>query len=157
MRVFIAGVMQASNIGRTILDQGYRTQIGAALLQRWPDLDVVDPFALHPDSLGYNDEQARETLFAMAKLAAASDLVIAYLPAASMGTALEMYMAYERAVPVLTISPLAENWVVRALSLRVFPTMEAFLRWLGEVDRLPGLQDVASGSTGAVRGDGHGG
>ena len=53
--------------------------------------------------------------------AAASDLLIAYVPTASMGTALEMYVAHERGVPVVTISPLAENWVVRALSRRVYP------------------------------------
>jgi len=39
-----------------------------------------------------------------------------------------MYVAHERGVPVVTISPLAENWVVRALSRRVFPDMEDFLR-----------------------------
>jgi hypothetical protein len=44
-----------------------------------------------------------------------------------MGTALEMYVAQERGVPVVTISPLAENWVVRALSRRVFPDMASFL------------------------------
>ena len=45
-----------------------------------------------------------------------------------MGTALEMYVAHERGVPVVTISPLAENWVVRALSRRVFLDMEDFMR-----------------------------
>ena len=39
-----------------------------------------------------------------------------------------MYVAHERGVPVVTISPLAENWVVRALSRRVYPDMEGFLR-----------------------------
>ena len=60
--------------------------------------------------------------------AAASDLLIAYVPTASMGAALEMYVAHERGVPVVTISPLAENWVVRALSRWVFPDMEGFMR-----------------------------
>ena len=36
-----------------------------------------------------------------------------------MGAALEIYVTHERGVPVVTISPLAENWVVRALSRRV--------------------------------------
>jgi hypothetical protein len=39
--------------------------------------------------------------------AAASDLLIAHVP-----TAREMYVAHERGVLVVTISPLAENWVV---------------------------------------------
>ena len=54
-------------------------------------------------------------------------MLIVYVPTASMGTALEMYVAYQRGVPVLTISPMAENWVVRALSRRVYPDMDSFL------------------------------
>lgn len=126
MRVFIGGVMQASNHGKGIVDQCYRTRIREALLAKWPDLEVTDPFLLHPNSVDYGDGAARETLFAMMELAASSDLVIAYAPVASMGTALEMYAAYARGVPVITISPMAENWVVKSLSRRVFPDLDAF-------------------------------
>jgi hypothetical protein len=130
MRIFIGGVMQASNHGKGIVDQGYRQEIAAALRARWPDVEVVDPFVLHPNSVEYNDAAARETLFAMAELAAGSDLVIAYVPTASMGTALEMYGAYQHGVPVLTISPLRENWVVKALSTRVFSDLASFLAFV---------------------------
>jgi hypothetical protein len=127
MRIFIGGVMQGSNEGKSLLDQGYRARIAAALQARWPDVEVIDPFSLHPNSIEYDDVAARETLFAMAELAAGSDMVIAYVPTASMGTALEMYMAYNRGVPVIAISGLATNWVVKALSRRVFPDLESFL------------------------------
>ncbi len=70
---------------------------------------------------------AKETLFALLELAMRSDLVIAYLPVASMGTALEMYSAYQSGVPVVTISPLQENWVVRATSRRQFRDLESFI------------------------------
>ena len=66
--------------------------------------------------------------------AAASDLLIAYVPTASMGAALEMYVAHERGVPVVTISPLAENWVVRALSRRVYRDLEGFLAAVGAAE-----------------------
>ncbi len=114
MRVFIGGVMQASNHGKGIVDQGYRRRIAAALQARWPEIEIVDPFEIHPDSVEYDDPAAKETLFALLDLAAGSDLVIAYVPTASMGTALEMYRAYQAGVPVVTISPLATNWVVKA-------------------------------------------
>jgi hypothetical protein len=127
MRVFIGGVMQGSTAGREISDQGYRTRIASALKARWPGLEVIDPFELHPTSVDYDDESAKTTLFGMIDLAASSDLVIAYLPTASMGTALEMWAAYRAGVPVLTISPLASNWVVRTLSRRVVPDVESFL------------------------------
>ena len=127
MRIFIGGVMQGSKHGKGIADQDYRQRIAQALLARWPDIEVVDPYTLHPNSVEYDDAAAQETLFAMVDLAAHSDLVIAYVPTASMGTTLEMYAAYQHGVPVITISPMAENWVVRALSRRVFPNLASFL------------------------------
>lgn len=127
MRVFLAGVMQASLPGKGIVDQSYRNALGEALLAKWPELDVVDPLILHPNSVEYDDEAARTTLFALVTLAASCDLVIAYAPQASMGTALEMNAAYEKGVPVIAISPMRENWVIRAVSTRVFPDLPAFL------------------------------
>ena len=127
MRIFIGGVMQASITGKGIVSQDYRRQIAGALRARWPEIEVIDPLRLHPNSVEYDDALARETLLTSLDLAGASDLLIAYVPTASMGTALEMYVAYQRGVPVLTISPMAENWVVRALSRRVYPDMDSFL------------------------------
>jgi len=134
MRIFIGGVMQASITGKGIVSQDYRQQIAGALRARWPEVEVIDPFEQHPASVEYDDALAKETLFASLAYAAASDLLIAYVPTASMGTALEMYAAHERGVPVVTISPLAENWVVRALSRRVYGDLDEFLAALGEAE-----------------------
>ncbi len=134
MRVFIAGVMQASLAGKGIVDQSYRNAIGEALLAKWPDLDVIDPLVLHPNSVEYDDAAARETLFALVTLASSCDLVIAYVPQASMGTALEMNAAYEKGVPVIAISSLRENWVIRAMATRVFGDLAAFMAWLDALD-----------------------
>jgi hypothetical protein len=127
MRIFIGGVMQASNHGKGLVDQTYRHTLADALTARWPDLEVIDPLRLHPDSVAYDDALAKQTLLDLADLAGSSDLVLAYVPVASMGTALEMYSAYQRGVPVLTISPMAENWVVRAFSQQVYPDVESFM------------------------------
>jgi hypothetical protein len=127
MRIFIGGVMQASIPGKGIVSQDYRRQIAGAILARWPDVEIIDPFEQHPASVEYDDARAKETLFASLSYAAASDLVIAYVPTASMGTALEMFVAHERNVPVVTITPLAENWVVRALSARVHTSLDDFV------------------------------
>lgn len=134
MRVFIAGVMQASSLSKGIVDQRYRSEIRSTLLARWPALDVVDPFELHPDSVEYQDAEAKATLFRLLELARTSDLLIAYAPVASMGTALEMYAAYLQDVPVLTISPMTDNWVVRALSKRVFPDLVSFSDYVATAD-----------------------
>jgi hypothetical protein len=134
MRIFLGGVMQASHQGKGIVDQGYRSEIKAALLTRWPDLEVLDPFELHPNSVEYDDLAAKETMLAMVELASGSDLVVAYAPVASMGTAIEMYAAYLRGIPVVTISPMMQNWVVRALSNRVFPDLNSFSRFLDSAE-----------------------
>jgi hypothetical protein len=143
-RVFIGGVMQASNTGKGLIDQSYRAEIAAALQERWPQMEIIDPLLLHPNSPEYDDATARETLFAMAELAACSDLVIVYLPVASMGTALEMYMAHQAGVPVLAISPMLTNWVVRAISTRLFPDLEAFHRALAGSDSLTELAGLGT-------------
>ncbi len=134
MRIFIGGVMQASINGKGIVDQGYRRQIAAALLACWPDLEVVDPLRLHPNSVEYDDAAAKATLFALLDEAARRDLVIAYVPVASMGTALEMYSAYQAGVPVIAISSLAANWVIKAFSRRVFADIESFAAWVQQAD-----------------------
>jgi hypothetical protein len=134
MRVFIGGVMQASRVDDAIEDQAYRNELAVALNARWAELEVVDPLALHPNSVTYDDAAAKVTLFALLELATACDLLIAYVPQASMGTALEMYVAYQRGVPVITISPMRANWVVRALSTRIFPDTPAFLAHLASVE-----------------------
>lgn len=142
MRIFIAGVMQASLAGKGIVDQSYRNAIGEALLAKWPELDVIDPLVLHPNSVEYDDEAARDTLFALVTLASSCDLVIAYVPQASMGTALEMNAAYEKGVPVIAISPLRENWVIRALSMKVFPNLEQFTAYLAALEKPSQLIDM---------------
>jgi len=134
MRIFIGGVMQASITGKGIVSQDYRRQIAEAFLVRWPDVEIIDPFEQHPTSVEYDDARAKETLFASLAHAATSDLLIAYVPTASMGTALEMFVAQQRGVPVVTISSLAENWVVRALSRRVFPDLASFLKGVADAE-----------------------
>ena len=99
MRIFIGGIMQGSHQSNVMADQTYRQVISLALAQRWPEVEVLDPLRLHPDGLGYDDASARATLLAMLDLAHHSDLVIAYLPTASMGTALEIFTAERAGVP----------------------------------------------------------
>ncbi len=143
MRVFLAGVMQASLPGKGIVDQGYRNAIGDALLAKWPDIDVVDPLILHPNSVEYDYEAARETLFALITLATTCDLVIAYVPQASMGTALEMNAAYQAGIPVIAISPMRENWVIRAVSDRILADLQSFMVLLSTLDQPNDLIDRA--------------
>ncbi len=126
MKVFLAGIMQGSLRGNGLHDQGYRDMIGTAVRQNLPGAEIIDPWALNPDSPSYEDERARQTFFHFCDQAGQVDLLIAFLPEASMGTAIEMWQAYRHGVPVITVSPM-DNWVVRFLSWRV-------CRSLGELE-----------------------
>jgi len=126
MRVFIAGIMQGSRTDRDIDAQDYRDKIAQALQSHVPDVELVDPLALHPDSVHYSPEQAKQTLLELVALAGQADALVAYVPSASMGTAIEMWHAYQGQAPVYTISPMTDNWVIRSLSERVFPDIAAF-------------------------------
>ncbi len=144
MRVFIGGIIQGSVRGQSINDQGYRQTIGRMIRARHADAEIVDPLALFPDSVDYDDDRARQVFFDLVEEATRADVVIAYLPEASMGTALEMVRAYDAGTPVVSISPMAFNWFVRFLSRRVFPTLEAFDDWL----RAGGLEAVVNSTDG---------
>ncbi len=131
MRIFIAGIMQGSRLDDQIVDQGYRARIAAALrAHASPDVEIVDPFELYPDSVGYGPEQAKRTLLDLLQRAGACDLLVAFAPEASMGTALEMWEAYRAGARVYTISPMRANWVVAHLSARVFDTLDEFIAYV---------------------------
>lgn len=130
MRVFIAGIMQGSRCDEGIEAQDYRREIAQILRRHVPGVEVLDPLELHPDSVGYPPEQAKQTLLELVELASGADALVAYVPSASMGTAIEMWKAYQGGGRVYTISPLADNWVVLSFSERVFPDMAAFVAFV---------------------------
>ncbi len=141
MQVFIGGIMQGSRQDRYIDDQDYRRIIAEAILEHYPQVEILDPNELHPEGVDYDDVMAKKTLLEMADLAGRADLVVAYLPWASMGTALEMCYAFQGGVPIVSISPMAANWVVKHLSDLVLPDLDAFRAWLadGGLDKLGNL------------------
>jgi hypothetical protein len=132
VQVFIAGIMQGSRLDRYIGDQDYRRIIGEALLERYPNVQIKDPNELHPNGVDYGDELAKATLLEMADLASQADVVIAYAPQASMGTAIEMWEAFQAGAPLITISPMTANWVVKHLSTVVLPDLNAVNAWVDE-------------------------
>ena len=130
MKIFLSGIIQGSRRGKDIHRQDYRDALKDLLRRYAPRADVVCPIDLHPNSVDYDETLARATFDELVDLATQVDIVVAYLPEASMGTAIEMWEAHRRGVPVLTISPLTENWVVKLASTQVFtdvPQFEAFL------------------------------
>ena len=126
MRLFLAGIMQGSHLGQVIHNQDYRQRLKQLLAEHLPECDVYDPLADHANSLAYDDRRGREVFFHHNQLAGEVDVLLAFVPEASMGTAIEMWEAYRQGRVVITISPLAFNWAVRFLSHQVYANFEQF-------------------------------
>jgi hypothetical protein len=130
VRFFIAGIMQGSRRDDDICDQDYRSLIRDAISRQYPEAEVVCPMELYPDSVGYAYEEGQATFLDLARRAAEADVLVAYLPEASMGTAVEMWQAHGAGAHILTISPMADNWVIKFLSDQVFATMQEFEQFI---------------------------
>ena len=138
MITFLAGIIQGSLAEARIHDQDWRTPIKRILAEHVGDAEVYCHYSLHPNSITYELPEIQTTLADGFKQAADCDLLIAYVPSASMGTAIEIYEAARNNAIVLTISPMAPNWVLRAYSHEIFPDVEAFEQFIatGGLDEL---------------------
>ncbi len=125
LRFFIAGIIQGS-LPDAIHPQDYRTEIRDLLRQAFPGSEVFNPVDLYPDSINYNPDKAGAAFFDLMDRAGQTDVLIAFVPEASMGTAIEIWNAHHAGSYVLCVSGLTLNWVVQFLSDRVVPDLPAF-------------------------------
>lgn len=109
--IFIAGIIQGSIKGKEVYPQDYRKKLKEVLKRYFPRTNIYCPWENHSDALEYTDEEARETFLKHVELVKRSKLLVAYLPEASMGTAIEMWEACKNGVEVWTITPMRHNWV----------------------------------------------
>jgi len=130
MKVFLAGIIQGSIAEAEIHDQNWRGPIRRVLEEQLGDADVYCHYSEHPNSITYGLPDIRTTLAEGIRRATRCDLLVAYVPSASMGTAIEMYEAARAGAVVLTVTPLRANWIIRAYSDRIVADedeLEAFL------------------------------
>lgn len=130
--IFIAGIIQGSKRDSGLYDQSYRERLKTLLEKFFPNHDVYCPVSNHPNCASYSDEEALKTFLYHIDLVRHSKLLVAYLPEASMGTAIEMWEAYNHRVPVWTITPMKYNWVVRITSTKIFSSIEELEDYLAK-------------------------
>jgi hypothetical protein len=126
MRFFLAGIMQGSHTEALLHNQDYRERIKRLLLSQFPGAEVYDPRAEHADSINYDGATGRRVFFRHNEMCRQIDVLLAFLPEASMGTAIEMWEAYTHGAAVITISPLRHNWAVKFLSHALYADVEEF-------------------------------
>ncbi|MBN2217291.1 MAG: hypothetical protein JW719_07930 [Pirellulales bacterium] len=126
MQIFLAGIIQGSLAEPVVHCQDYRRRLKELLAKHLPDACVYDPVAGHADSIQYDDATGRTVFTHHAQMCREVDVLLAFVPEASMGTAIEMWEAYRHGAAVIVISPLAVNWVIRFFSHAIFPDLDAF-------------------------------
>jgi hypothetical protein len=126
MQIFLAGIMQGSHRAAALHDQHYRGRLKDLLAQYLPSAKVYDPLADHPASLEYGDDKGRDVFMFHNRMCGEVDVLIAVVPEASMGTAIEMWEAHRNGRIVISISPLTRNWAVKFLSHVIYPDEAAF-------------------------------
>lgn len=132
MKVFICGIIQGSLRGTRIHSQDYRKAISSILKKNIADLEIHCPVSLHPNSPDYDDNQAARVLNQSIEEARNSDLLVAYLPEASMGSAIEMWEARKANVPIIAITPLRGNWVIRYTANVIVESITEFEEWVSQ-------------------------
>lgn len=130
MHIFLAGIMQGSRLDGDIAPQTYRQQITQALQSHLPEVIISDPCALHPNSVSYEMAAIQDTFLAMTQLAGSADVVIAYLPRASMGTAIEMWTAYHAKKYIIAVTSMNQNWVVKVTANEILPDLDSLLDYI---------------------------
>lgn len=129
-RVYIAGTM-SGNSNDSLVDQSYREKIAEILTSIYPDIVIDDPFLDHQNSLDYDDQEAKRAFAdCLRRSSYDADMLVAYIPEASMGTALEIYEAFRKGKYIVIITPLLNNWIVRLYGDIAFSSIEAFSAWV---------------------------
>jgi hypothetical protein len=126
MQIFLAGIMQGSHLGAVMHHQGYRSRLRELLQKHLPEANVYDPLADHEQSLDYEPDQGRAVFLHHNQMCSKTDVLMAFVPEASMGTAIEMWEAWKNGRIVISISPLSHNWAVRFCSHLLYPDVESF-------------------------------
>ena len=142
MRFFLAGIMQGSHVQAVLHDQDYRGRIGRLIGDHFPGAEMYDPRADHAGSIAYDEATGRGVFFRHNRMCREVDVLLAFLPEASMGTAIEMWEAYRHGTAVITISPMVHNWAVRFLSHAVYADLEEFQAALADGRVARTIQEV---------------
>lgn len=124
--VFIGGIIQGSRMDASTHPQDYRQRLKTTIRKYCPTWEIADPVEMHPESDSYDSVTSIKTFKELVEAAAKSDLLVAYLPEASMGTALEMWECNCAGVPVICITQMVRNWVVQATSTVVLSSLQQF-------------------------------
>jgi len=129
---FLAGIIQGSYFDLQVHDQTYRQTIENLLKKHFLNSTIFCPVKEHPNSPTYSDEDAQRIFLKHIDVVKQSHCLIVYLPEASLGSGIEMWEAHHQNIPIVTISPMTANWVVRIFSDEVCENIDVFTKFVEE-------------------------
>lgn len=148
---FIAGTMQGASSNMTVRNQDYRSAIKDIIRQHVPNNVIHCPYEILLGQFGNKIELVKQEFCSLnehsilvpdsspdlvrlyiqefrrlTRLASVTDVLIAYLPGCepSMGTAMEMWTAFEGGKTVVTISTMTHNLGILATSEIIIPSLD---------------------------------
>jgi hypothetical protein len=126
VRVYLSGVMQGSRWDTSLVYQDYRQTLKDIILRKYPNAEILCPLELFPDAPAKDDRAAREVIYRCVELVGNVDVVVAFLPEASMGTAVELWESHKKAKVNIVVSPMRHNLMLRTVSDIIVPGIEQF-------------------------------
>lgn len=130
-RVFyLSGVMQGSRTDTGQVDQDYRRVLKKIIAEAFPDAELKCPLDLFPDALLLDEVNAKEIVPKCAEIARQADVIVAFLPEASLGTAVELWEAHKNSRLNIIISPMKHNLMLRTVSDFIVDSVDDFKRFI---------------------------
>ncbi len=134
-RIFLSGIMMGNS--ENVQNQSYRHIIKKILQSRYGNLvSIDDPYE---DFIDPNDKNKLSPFYYdyLLSRVASSDILISFIPNASMGSAVELYHAHLNKVPAYVISPL-HHIVFNSCTQHQYYTFQDFINQLnnGELDQI---------------------
>ena len=89
MNSFFAGIMQGSHAAACMHDQDYRQRFSRLLETHFPGAVIYDPLAKHKIPSATIRRRAATSIFHHNRMCREVDVLVAFVPDKSMGTAIE--------------------------------------------------------------------
>ncbi|MCD4656478.1 MAG: hypothetical protein K8S87_02925 [Planctomycetes bacterium] len=125
IKIFVSGIVHGSR-ENDVYPQCYRKRIVDVIEKSWQSAIVICPTIVNSKSLTESVTETAKAFEQQLSLLKKSNIVVAYIPEASMGTAIEIYNASMRGKYVVTITPLISNRMIRMFSHDIYDSVDSF-------------------------------
>ena len=125
IKIYISGILRGSRENE-FYPQCYRKRIVDIIQKSWESAVVHCPnikgAVSDTETLKDTAKEFEQQLSMLKK----SNIVVAYIPEASMGCAIEVYNASMRGKYVVTITPMKSNRMIRMFSHEIYDSVDSF-------------------------------